>query len=210
MDFIVVMMDYRMIDSIFWLGHSTFRLETTPSIYLNPWRVTRAEQPADVILISRDHYEQFSPADIAKLRADHTTVIAPEAVAAQIEGALVLRPWQSVTVGRACIKGVPAYAPGEETPSGLGFVISINTYDLYYAGVTTAFPAMLTLRPDIAILPIDGDGGLSASEAAEVIRQMRPRCAIPCNWTSGTRVNAHIFEREVGDAAQVVLPSIVR
>ena len=57
-----------MIDRIQWLGHGSFAVQGLPLIYINPWRITRDSPPADIILISHDHYDHFSPADIEKLR----------------------------------------------------------------------------------------------------------------------------------------------
>ncbi len=200
-----------MIEQVQWLGHGSFAIHGDPLIYINPWRVTRVAQPADAILISHEHYEYCSLADIEKLRGPKTQIIASQRAAAHIENCTVLRPWQSIAVGRACIKGIPAYSPRLRTSDdGLGFVISVNYFDIYYAGHSGVIPEMASLRPDIAILPINGDDTMSASEAAQVTAQMRPRWVIPCNWgfnSSGTnRVDAQIFTREVGSSAQVVLP----
>ncbi|HVU11976.1 MAG TPA: MBL fold metallo-hydrolase [Phototrophicaceae bacterium] len=203
-----------MIDQIQWLGHGSFVILGDPLIYINPRRVARVARPADAILIGSDHYEYCSQADIAKLRGPNTQVIVSAQAAKHVENSTVLRPWQSISVGRACIKGIPAYTPhlGSPDEGGLGFVISVNFFDIYYAGHTGIIPEMASLRPDIAILPIDGSGTMSASEAAQVVAQMRPKWVIPCNWgfsISGTnRVDAQIFAREVGDHAQVVLPTV--
>ncbi len=204
-----------MIDQIQWQGHGSFAILGDPLIYINPRRVTRIARPADVILVGHDHYEYCSQADIEKLRGPQTLVIASASAARHIENCTVLRPWQSIGVGRACIKGIPAYSPrlGNMESGGLGFVISVNYFDIYYAGHTGVIPEMATLHPDIAILPIDGNGTMTASEAAAVAVQMSPKWVIPCNWgfsASGTnRVDAQIFAREVGASAQVVLPTPV-
>lgn len=202
-----------MIDQIQWLGHGSFAILGDPLIYINPRRVTRIARPADVILVGHDHYEYCSLADIEKLRGPQTLVIASASAAPHIENCTVLRPWQSIGVGRACIKGIPAYSPrfGSVESGGLGFVISVNYFDIYYAGHTGVIPEMASLHPDIAILPIDGNGTMTASEAAQVAAQMSPKWAIPCNWgynAGGTnRVDAQIFAREVGASAQVILPT---
>jgi L-ascorbate metabolism protein UlaG (beta-lactamase superfamily) len=200
-----------MIDQIQWLGHGSFVILGDPLIYINPRRVTRVSRPADAILISHEHYEYCSQADIDKLRGPNTQVIASRRAAAHIENCTVLRPYQSISVRRSCIKGVPAYSPRlGSSEDGLGFVISLSYYDIYYAGHTGVIPEMAAIHPDIAILPIDNNGTMTASEAAQVALQMRPKWVIPCNWgfnASGTnRVDAQIFAREVGDKAQVVLP----
>ena len=202
-----------MIDQIHWLGHGSFVIQGSPLIYINPWRILRTDQPADVILVSHDHYDRCSLADINKLRGDQTRIIGNERVAQEIPGCTVLLPWQSIAVDRVCIKAVPAYDPSDPRPaakdSGLGFVISANYYDIYYAGDTGIIPEMASIHPDIAILPIDGRGTLSPQQAAEVTDQMRPRWVIPCNWSlsssGANKVDAALFQREVGSKSEVVL-----
>jgi L-ascorbate metabolism protein UlaG (beta-lactamase superfamily) len=201
-----------MIDRIRWLGHGSFAIDGPPLIYINPWRVTKGDRPADIILISHDHYDHCSIADVQKLRCPETIIIGNDRVAAEIEGCRVLRPWQSLSIDRVCIKAVPAYSPNDfrhpMTDGGLGFVISVNFYDIYYAGDTQAIPEMACIHPDIAILPIDGNGTLSFSEAATVARQMRPRWVIPCNWGasgSASRLEAQMFQTEVATDAEVLL-----
>ena len=207
-----------MIDRIQWLGHGSFIIQGPPLIYINPWRVARSVFLADLILITHDHYDHCSLADIEKLRGPHTLIIGNERVAREIDGCTVIRPWQSVTVDRACIKAVPAYSPEDwrhpASDGGLGYVISINLYDIYYAGDTQLIPEMGGLHPDIAILPIDGNGTLTVEEAAQAVRQIRPRWVIPSNWGPGpegaSRLDAAAFKRAAENVAEVViLPQMV-
>jgi L-ascorbate metabolism protein UlaG (beta-lactamase superfamily) len=201
-----------MLEQIQWLGHGSFFIQGPPLIYINPWRVARHTFHADVLLISHDHYDACSLADIDKLRGTQTRVIGNEKVAAEVQGSEVLRPWQSLTIDRARINAVPAYSPNSHyhplEDGGLGFVISVNYYDIYYAGDTQIIPEMARIRPDIAILPIDGNGTMTVSEAAEVVKQMRPRWVIPSNWGPATEMNVRLFKREVGGRAQVIIPGI--
>ncbi|MDX1992969.1 MAG: MBL fold metallo-hydrolase [bacterium] len=207
-----------MIDRIQWLGHGSFVIQGPPLIYINPWRVVRSAFHADVILVTHDHYEHCSFADIEKLRGDTTHVIANEKVAQQIPNVTVLRPWQSMTVDRASIKAVPAYSVSNlvhpREMGGLGFVISLDLFDIYYAGDTELIPEMSRIKPDIAILPIDGIGTLDVEGAAEVVKQMRPRWVIPSNWgaigQSASVVDANRFRQMVGERAEVVLPQLIR
>ena len=202
-----------MIDRIQWLGHGSFIIQGPPLIYINPWRVARSVFLADVILISHNHYDHCSEADIAKLCGPHTQIIANAQVAQEIENCTVIRPWQSVTVDRACIKAIPAYSPSDWRhpleDGGLGFVISINLHDIYYAGDTQIIPEMRGLRPDIAILPIDGNGTMTVAEAAELTRQMRPRWTIPSNWgpapEGATRLDALAFKQQTEETTETVI-----
>lgn len=56
-----------MLEQIQWLGHGSFVIEGSPTIYINPWRLGQRSEAADIILISHAHYVHFSPADIAKI-----------------------------------------------------------------------------------------------------------------------------------------------
>lgn len=205
-----------MLDKIQWLGHGSFVIQGPPLIYIDPWRVVKSVFHADVILISHDHYDHFSPADIDKLRGPETRIICNAEVAKQVENATILLPWQSITIDQTSIKAVPAYSPDDlrhpREAGGLGFVISINYYDIYYAGDTMYIPEMKLIRPDIAIVPIDNNGTMNPEEAAEVVRQMQPRYAIPSNWgstisESATQFDVRRFEKAVGDATQVIVPA---
>ena len=88
-------------------------------------------------------------------------------------------------------------------------IISVNYYDIYYAGDTQIIPEMATIHPDIAILPIDGNGTLTVHDAVEVVKEMRPRWVIPCNWGAGNLADARLFKKEIGGRAEVILPPLV-
>jgi L-ascorbate metabolism protein UlaG (beta-lactamase superfamily) len=68
---------------------------------------------------------------------------------------------------------------------------------------------MELLRPDILILPIDGEGTMDAEEALQAVRLMQPRYVIPINWgfpDRGTTLSeAEAFQRMVGGLAEVIL-----
>lgn len=201
-----------MLENIKWLGYGSFMIEGSPLIYIDPWKVTNSVFHPDVILISHDHYQHFSIADIAKLRGENTMILGNQSIVDQVPDATLLRTWQTINVDKASIKAVPAYAPDSllhpPEAGGLGFVISVNLYDIYYAGDAGIMPEMAMIQPDIAILPIDGDGTLNVEQAAQVIRQMRPRWVIPSNigMTEGASVlEARELRELVRDYTEVVI-----
>jgi L-ascorbate metabolism protein UlaG (beta-lactamase superfamily) len=204
-----------MIDTIQWLGYGSFLLPGPPLIYINPWRITRANFLADVILIGHHHHQHFSAGDIQRLCGPNTRIITNTRVAQELPNSEVLRPWQTITADRAGIKAVPAYSPPYQdhpiSDGGLGFIVSLNYYDLYYAGDTCLTPEMQNIHPDIAILPIDGNSTLDAEEAVEAVRLMRPRWVIPCNYmpdgSTQSQVAVRLFAQRAQAYAQVVLPN---
>ncbi|MCS6835030.1 MAG: MBL fold metallo-hydrolase [Anaerolineae bacterium] len=201
-----------MIHDIQWLGHSSFILRTSPSIALSPWRIAE-RGPADFILIGHEHYDHFSPPDIQKLRGPRTRIVANERIAQLMDGVTVLRPWQSLAFNTCRITAVPAYSPNDprhpQERGDLGFLISLDDYDLYYAGDTDLIPEMSRLHPDVVILPIDDNGTLSVERAAQAVSVLRPSIVIPCNWANSGRVNlsdALRLQRLVAEQAKVIFP----
>jgi L-ascorbate metabolism protein UlaG (beta-lactamase superfamily) len=204
-----------MIERIEWLGHASFRIQGVPLIYIDPWRVTRNAFHADVILVTHDHYDHCSSADIEKLSGPGTTVVTNAMSTALISNAMVLRPWQVLNVDRVCIKAIPAYNSHHPKEfEGLGFVISLDHYDIYYAGDTDLIPEMSMIRPDIAILPIGGRQTMDVESAVEAVRRLRPRWVIPSHWGTtlegGTSLDVRIFADRVSDMAEVVMPERLR
>lgn len=71
----------------------------------------------------------------------------------------------------------------------LGFIIS-GQYRIYFSGDTDLFPEMAELTPnlDIALLPVWGwgltisKGHLDPTRAAQALRMLKPRVAIPIHW----------------------------
>ena len=191
-----------MIDQIQWLGHASFRIQGPPLIYVNPWRVARNAFHADAIIVTNDLFDHCSPADIEKLRGPDTVIIASESAADALGGDVtVLRPWQCMNIGEACITAVPAYTFTEHYPvskGGLGFVFSIDYYDIYYAGVTDWLPELERLRVDIAILPVAaGPGTLNQDRMLALVDVMEPEWVVPSHWGTfgGTHLDVQAWER---------------
>lgn len=200
-----------MIEQIRWLGNAGFFIQGPPLIYINPTLVASNTFLADVILISNQHEENLSLGSIHKLTGPQTQIYTNTNVVGEIENSRVIRPWQSIMVERAGIKAIPAYSTDHvyhpQTEGGLGFLISVNYFDIYYAGDTQIIPEMSLLHPDIAILPIAGKGTLTVEEAVEVVKFMRPRWVIPYNWDASTQSDARRFKMLVSGRAEVILPA---
>ncbi|RPJ01050.1 MAG: hypothetical protein EHM39_03880 [Chloroflexi bacterium] len=200
-----------MIDQIQWLGHAGFRIQGPPQIYINPWRVARSAVPADVILVTNDLFDHCSPADVEKL-CDVNTLVIASAEAASLLGdyVTVIRPWQCINHGGACITAVSAYTFGEYYPvskGGLGFIISLGYYDIYYASVTDLVPELDCVRADIAILPVAaGPGTLNTEGAAALVDNLRAKWVIPSHWGTfgGTYLDVQVLERALDGRAEVV------
>ena len=202
-----------MIDQIKWQGHSSFIIGESPRIQIAPWRIVLEPEPPDIVLIGHNHYDHCSPADVEKVRGKDTIVIGNEAVARVIAGTTVIRDWQSISLGKVSVKAVPAYSVRDPShprhDKGLGFVISMNFFDIYYVGDSELVPELSLPRPDALLLPIDGFGRLSVEDALQLVARLKPRWTIPYNWgrsgDEATHLDARSFQARAANDTEVVL-----
>lgn len=181
--------DKKMIDSIKWLGHSSFKIKQDKVIYIDPFNISETE-PADIILISHIHHDHLSIDDIKKIQAKKTIIVTTADCAKQLTGNIkILTPGETIEVDGIKIEGIAAYNPNKKfhpkENKWLGFVININNERIYYAGDTDMTDEMKALKNiDIAILPIGGTYTMNAKEAAEAANTFKPKIVIPCHYGS--------------------------
>ncbi len=178
------------------LNHACFQITGSRIIYADPFQI-EGGPVADLILVSHEHFDHFSPDDIRKIAGPKTALVAGEFVGAQMPADLVfevrhfLAAGHEVTVDSIRIRAVPAYntnkfkAPGVPFhPRGegrVGFVFEIDGTKIYHAGDTDLIPEMGQLgNVDVALLPVSGTYVMTAKEAAEAAAIINPRLAIQC------------------------------
>lgn len=100
-----------MVENIHWLGHDSFRIDGSRTVYVDPWKISRPTPSADVILVTHDHYDHLSPDDIAALAMSSTVVVGPVAVTEQLPDfqAMTVSPGDTVSAGGVTVTAVPAY-----------------------------------------------------------------------------------------------------
>lgn len=181
--------------SLHWLGHDSFRLDGPPVIYFDPWQLRGPLPPADLVLVSHEHHDHCSPEDVDKVRGPKTAIVASAGAAAKLHGALVARPGDKLDASGTRIEAVPAYNVNKFREPGVpfhppeaghvGFVVTIDGVRLYFAGDTDYIPEMNGVRCDVALLPVSGIYAMTAAEAAEAARAIRPGIAVPMHYGSG-------------------------
>lgn len=153
-----------MVENIHWLGHDSFRIDGSRTVYVDPWKISRPTPSADVILVTHDHYDHLSPDDIAALAMSSTVVVGPVAVTEQLPDfqAMTVSPGDTVSAGGVTVTAVPAYnidkfkAPDQvfhpREAGYVGFVIELDGRRIYHAGDTDAIPEMRDVVCDVALL----------------------------------------------------------
>jgi len=207
-----------MIENIHWLGHDSFRLDGSSTVYIDPWKLGAGAPRADLVLVTHDHFDHFSPDDIARVATPRTTLIGPESVTAQVDGvvALTLSAGETATVGGVTVSAVPAYnidkfrQPGEvfhpRAAGGLGYIVELDGRRIYHAGDTDAIPEMRDVRCDVALLPVSGTYVMTAEEAAQACRMISANAVVPMHFGDivGTSGDAARFEGLCGTPVTVL------
>jgi len=185
-----------MIENIHWLNHASFRVEAGGKvIYFDPWQVGDGP-PADLILISHDHQDHCSPADVARLWREGTVIVTTAAAAVKLpQSCQVVSPGDEIAAHGIAVRAVPAYntnkfrSPGvvfhPREAGNVGFVVTVDGQRIYHAGDTDAIPEMDSLEVDIALLPVSGTYVMTAEEAAAAAAAIEPRIAIPMHVGRG-------------------------
>jgi L-ascorbate metabolism protein UlaG (beta-lactamase superfamily) len=175
-----------MLNKIFWLGHSSIKIKSDRTIYIDPWKLKNPE-PADLILISHSHRDHFSPDDIRKIYQKETMIIATADAAANFAGDVrAVKPGDRIELPWITVEAVPAYNPGKpfhpREKGWIGFILAVEGRRIYYCGDTDVIPEMKDVRADIMIIPVGGTYTMNAEEAARAVALIRPEAAVPIHY----------------------------
>jgi L-ascorbate metabolism protein UlaG (beta-lactamase superfamily) len=202
-----------MLERIHWLGHDSFRLDGPPTVYIDPWQLPAGAPPADLILVTHDHYDHCSPEDVARISTPATIVIAPPGAAKKLGGKTqAVRRGEQKTVAGVQVEAVPAYNINKrfhpKTSDGVGYIVSIGGKRIYHTGDTDPIPEMKGLKVDILLLPVSGTYVADAKEAAEIVRLVNPAIAIPMHIGTivGSLNDAEQFKKLVTCQVEILTP----
>ncbi len=153
----------------------------------------------DAVLISHLHVDHLHIRSLLQIGRE-TRVIMPaggerllvDRGFTRVEG---LRPGDTVDVGGVRVTATFADHDGRRPPLGpvaqaMGFLLEQAATKIYFAGDTDVFPGMVDLAPnlDVAMLPVWGwgprlgHGHMNPRRAAEALRLLQPRYAVPIHW----------------------------
>ncbi len=181
-------------DGIHWLGHDSFRIDGSVTVYIDPWELVEGLPPGDVILVTHDHFDHLSLPDIDRLAAPGAVVVGPAPVTSQVRGheTVTLAPGGTATVHGVRVSAVHAYntskfrAPGQvfhpRDDDHLGYVVELDGRRVYHAGDTDHIPEMAGVVCDVALLPVSGTYVMTADEAAGACGTISAEIVVPMHY----------------------------
>jgi len=192
-----------MVEKIHWLGHASFFIDSDlAKIYIDPYQIKKTSPQADIILITHEHFDHFSPEDIKKIAKSDTILVGPRTILGKTNySTKVMSPGEKLKLKNIEIEGVYAYNVNKnfhpKKNEYLGFLITIEGTRIYHAGDTDLIPEMKNIKADIVLLPVGGTYTMNAKEAAEAVKLLNPKIAIPMHWGSivGSQKDAEEFKK---------------
>jgi L-ascorbate metabolism protein UlaG (beta-lactamase superfamily) len=162
----------------------------------------------DLILITHEHGDHYSPAKLDALRKSSGVIIVPQRVynmgsfAAFRPSAFVLSYGQSTNVDGINVLAVAGYNDRHAYTTNNCYVLTLGGRRIFISGDTGNTPEIRALTDiDVAFLSMNMPFTMNAASATNVIRAMRPKVVYPYHYSeSGGSVttNAATFKQWLG------------
>ena len=199
------------VKKIHWLGHDAMRIDGSTVVQTDPFQIS-VIKPADLILISHEHYDHTSPEDVAKVWKKDSVIVTGAAPAKKLKGEIkIVAPGDKLSVKGVEIEVGPAYNTNKDfhpkAAGMLSFVFKLDGVRYYHAGDTDFIPEMKNLDVDIAFLPVSGTYVMTAEEAVEAAKAINPKIAIPMHYGAivGSEEDAKKFKKALEGQIEVVI-----
>ena len=148
---------------------------------------------ADLVLITHEHRDHLDPDALAFVRTGETEVILTETCAQQVEGGIVMRNGDVLTVMGIKIEAAPAYnivhkrengEPFHPKGIGNGYIMTFGDKRVYVAGDTENIPEMQVLQDvDIAFLPMNLPYTMTPEMVADAATTIQPKILYPYHYS---------------------------
>ena len=172
-----------------WLGHACVRFGIGDKvIYADPYSEVHdftGETPADLILITHNHYDHYDEKAFSEIETPDTTFIVSENVGPVDDRYIVLSNDQFCMWEGIQVTAVESYNVNRRNPSGElfhpkgvgnGYVIDFDGFKVYMAGDTEPIPAMQELpKVDLAFLPKNLPYTMTDEEFIKAANLIKPK-----------------------------------
>ena len=197
-----------MLENVEVLCHSSIRINKEKTIYIDPFKIEKNYNDADIVFITHDHYDHYSEEDIDKVINENTTIIIPEKLLTKLlkkginkNAIITVEPNEKYVVQGIKFETIPAYNTNKtfhpKENGWVGYIITLDDIRYYIAGDTDITEENKKVKCDVAFVPVGGTYTMDFKEAANLINEIKPKIAIPIHYGSvvGTEQDAIDFIR---------------
>ena len=195
-----------MLENIEVLYHSSIRINKEKTIYIDPFKIDKNYNDADIVFITHDHYDHYSEEDIDKVINENTTIIIPEELLTNLlrkginkNAIITVEPNEKYMVQGIKFETIPAYNTNKifhpKENGWVGYIITLDDIRYYIAGDTDITEENRRVKCDVAFVPVGGTYTMDFKEAAQLINEIQPKIAVPIHYGSvvGTKQDATDF-----------------
>ena len=195
-----------MLENIEVLYHSSIRINKEKTIYIDPFKLDRNYNDADIVFITHDHYDHYSEEDIDKVINENTTIIIPEELLTKLlrkginkNAIITVEPNEKYMVQGIKFETIPTYNTNKtfhpKENDWVGYIITLDGIRYYIAGDTDITEENRKVKCDVAFVPVGGTYTMDFKEAAQLINEIQPKIAVPTHYGSvvGTKQDATDF-----------------
>lgn len=192
-------------DKLLYLGHASLRITTADdkTIYIDPYAGSDYEKPADLILVTHNHFDHNAIDKVKNRNSGAQIVTALEALK---DG-----KHNTFDFGYAKVEAVEAgYNSYHDVKKCVGYIITLASgVSLYVAGdtyITPQMPEFSARNLDYAFIPTDGTYTMTAEEASQVADTINAKHSIPYHMNPNKDFDETIAERFSAKNKLVVKP----
>ena len=195
-----------MLENVEVLYHSSIKIKDNKIIYIDPFKIDKNYNDADIVFITHDHYDHYSEEDIDKVINKNTTIIIPEELLTKLlrkginkNAIITVEPNVKYMVQGIKFETIPAYNTNKsfhpKENDWVGYIITLNDIRYYVAGDTDITEENRKVKCDVAFVPVGGTYTMDFKEAAQLINEIQPKIAVPIHYGSviGTEQDASDF-----------------
>ena len=195
-----------MLENIEVLYHSSIRISKNKEIYIDPFKIDKDYNDADIVFITHDHFDHYSEKDIDKVINENTTIIIPKELLTKIlrkginkNAVITVESNKEYMVQGIKFETIPAYNTNKtfhpKENDWVGYIITLDGIRYYIAGDTDITEENRKVKCDVAFVPVGGTYTMDFKEAAQLINEIQPKIAVPIHYGSvvGTKQDATDF-----------------
>ena len=195
-----------MLENIEVLYHSSIRISKNKAIYIDPFKIDKDYNDADIVFITHDHFDHYSEEDIDKVINENTTIIIPKELLTKIlrkginkNTVITVESNKEYMVQGIKFETIPAYNTNKtfhpKENDWVGYIITLDGIRYYIAGDTDITEENRKVKCDVAFVPVGGTYTMDFKEAAQLINEIQPKIAVPIHYGSvvGTKQDATDF-----------------
>ena len=138
-------------DNILVNTRSSIKITGTKTIYFDPLEIEGTPHDADIVFVTHEHYDHFSPDDIRKVLKQDTQIIVCESMLDMVmknnfpvESIHGIRPMEAKNFDRVKVQGIPAYNIDKpfhpKSNDWIGYLVELDGKTYYAMGDTDATP----------------------------------------------------------------------